>query len=330
MSSTDSSSGEIPDEQTCFRLCNEFAELTQTDSACGHFFLQNCGWDLAVAVAYFREKTRSSSSADDSTPAASDVAKRFSLLSWNVDGLDPHNVKSRASAVADTILETKPTVVFLQEVVEENLTVLRKKLSPEYHELSRDTACHYFTKTFLHRDSASCQSEHVIPFEGSQMGRDMMVAQVTLFGQYSCCLVNAHLESGRQYSNVRKEQLSTAFSLMSAADADVNVFFGGDLNLRDHEVGTLPEGIVDLWEANGSPVGEKYTWDGIRNGNIASKGGVGKSYRPRCRFDRIYMKHSSPKLMSPAEFKLVGKRTIRSALCLPSDHFAILCSFKLQ
>ncbi|CDW53716.1 5' tyrosyl DNA phosphodiesterase [Trichuris trichiura] len=362
MSSTDCSESEIPDERTCFRLCNEFAELTKTDSACGHFYLQNCGWDLSVAVSYFLDKNKAQS-VDDSPPA--DGPKQFSLLSWNIDGLDPHNVKSRASAVANIILElvctfdlictppfgycrTMPTAVFLQEVVEENLVILREKLSSEYDELPRETSCNYFTKTFLHRNSANCDSSQVIPFEGSCMGRDMMVAQVTLFGKAHCCLVNAHLESGRQYSKVRKEQLSTAFSLMRAADSGVNILFGGDLNLRDHEVKahcdsspaefskvqifkiqTLPEGIVDLWKANGSPSGEKYTWDSTKNDNIASKGIAGRSYRPRCRFDRIYMKHSTPRLLTPTEFKLVGKRVIRSCLCYPSDHFGILCCFQL-
>ncbi|KFD62168.1 hypothetical protein M514_09984 [Trichuris suis] len=222
-----------------------------------------------------------------------------------------------------------PTAVFLQEVVEENLLVLREKLSSDYEELSRETPCNYFTKTFLHRNSAYCEATQVVPFEESRMGRDMMVAQVTLFGEVQCCLVNAHLESGRQYSEVRKKQLSTAFSLMHAADSSVNIFFGGDLNLRDHEIQTVPEGIVDLWRANGSPAGEKYTWDSTKNDNIASKGVAGKSYRPRCRFDRIYMKHSTPRLMTPTEFKLVGKRVIRSSLCYPSDHFGILCCFQL-
>ena len=38
----------LPDGETCDRLTKEFAEVTGTDEALGHFLLQDCGWKLEV------------------------------------------------------------------------------------------------------------------------------------------------------------------------------------------------------------------------------------------------------------------------------------------
>lgn len=39
--------GELTDEQ-CERALNDFAQITATDEACAHFFLQDVGWNLQV------------------------------------------------------------------------------------------------------------------------------------------------------------------------------------------------------------------------------------------------------------------------------------------
>lgn len=41
-----SSDDDIPDVQTCDRLCKDFASITNTDSALAQFYLQDRKWDL--------------------------------------------------------------------------------------------------------------------------------------------------------------------------------------------------------------------------------------------------------------------------------------------
>eukprot|EP00392_Amoebophrya_sp_AT5.2_P002317 g2322.t1 len=52
------------------------------------------------------------------------------LLTWNVDGLDhaDYCVERLVHGVIDTIVDTAPTVVFLQELVPDTVHVLRKFL----------------------------------------------------------------------------------------------------------------------------------------------------------------------------------------------------------
>lgn len=57
MSSSESSDSEsdadIPEVSVCKRLCEEFAEITNTDTACAQFYLQDRKWDLDVSMVFF-------------------------------------------------------------------------------------------------------------------------------------------------------------------------------------------------------------------------------------------------------------------------------------
>lgn len=49
MSSEESDSdADIPEVAVCQRLCEEFAEITGTDTACAQFYLQDRKWNLDV------------------------------------------------------------------------------------------------------------------------------------------------------------------------------------------------------------------------------------------------------------------------------------------
>ena len=52
------------------------------------------------------------------------------------------------------------------------------------------------------------------------------------------------------------------------------------------EVGGLPRGVVDVWQATGASSVLQYTWDTLRNSNTQ----MGGSYKPRMRFDRMLLK----------------------------------------
>lgn len=50
-------------------------------------------------------------------------------------------------------------------------------------------------------------------------------------------LITSHLESGKEHDKERKQQLQAAFRCVNVAPDESTAMFGGDLNLRDKEVG---------------------------------------------------------------------------------------------
>lgn len=124
----------------------------------------------------------------------------------------------------------------------------------------------------------------------------------------------------------------------------------------------VPEGTVDAWEFLGRKPECMYTWDMLRNDNHNE---IKRRYKPRCRFDRIYITADPPLPSSvfgapdgptggaggplnpssssgeaqraagkptwyPVSMSLVGTERLLSVGCFPSDHFGILCRFKRQ
>ena len=49
------------------------------------------------------------------------------LLSWNIDGLDAEDLEERTQVVLEIILDRKPDVVLLQEVVQYSLEVFQSR-----------------------------------------------------------------------------------------------------------------------------------------------------------------------------------------------------------
>ena len=56
------------------------------------------------------------------------------FVTWNIDGLDQHNLKKRTKAVAKILEQEAADVVFLQEVIPETFSYLESKL-PGYQVL---------------------------------------------------------------------------------------------------------------------------------------------------------------------------------------------------
>ena len=46
--SNDEADDDGPDGETCQKITEQFAEITGTDTACAHFFLQDRSWNLEV------------------------------------------------------------------------------------------------------------------------------------------------------------------------------------------------------------------------------------------------------------------------------------------
>lgn len=364
MSSSDTDD-DIPDGKVCQELCEEFAVITQTDTACAQFYLQDRSWNLersindffedrknkgavrvsgddnradvvlvvdgsrpslaAAATAIFAEAATSSSNGSRSTAATQGHPNALKLITWNTDGIDEKNLVLRARAICSTIESNSIDVVFLQEVVPASADLFQTLL-PGYKCILGNTI-EYFTVTLLRETTVDYECHVIYPFSNTAMGRNVTYVKASFRG-YPITLMNTHLESTADFSEPRKVQLYKCFRKCLKEPAERTVIFGGDLNLRDTEVndmGGLPEGLKDIWESCGQRKEVRYTWDMIRNDNVTWNG----RFKPRCRFDRVYMRGAKPATMVPAFFGLVGLERLKPHRCFPSDHWGLLCHFKL-
>ncbi|MFH4982020.1 hypothetical protein AB6A40_008729 [Gnathostoma spinigerum] len=319
-------------DEECEKALQEFVRITNTDEACAHFFLQDTDWELGPALNNFYAKSAGvkeplppkTSSRTEMVDTATTSRKRkisdesFTIMSWNIDGLDRCNLATRFKAVCFVISSVSADAVFLQEVTPELVDDLKSNLRREYSILLATPHQPYFTAVLL-KPNVELLDHNVILYETSGMGRAMQIVEGRRRGRH-IKLLNTHLESTMECSSIRKEQLNQCFALMDTWKncGDLAVF-GGDLNLRDKEVGGIPSGISDAWISAGSDKNCKFTWDTIANGN---KGSI----KARCRFDRFYWNSCGP--LQSASFRLCGQNRIRSCLCFPSDHWAIVAEFR--
>ncbi|GAV04419.1 hypothetical protein RvY_14698 [Ramazzottius varieornatus] len=281
------------------------------------------------------ENSPSSSSSGDRQMEVSpkpdhDIMKRsfFKLLSWNIDGLDDKNFNQRALGVVEGIKEECPDVVFLQEVVATNLEILESHLKGSYSFITAPKA-DYFVAMMMHKSTVTMQKNMVVPFANTKMGRNILCAEVVWKG-VSFCLATAHLESTKDGAKERVVQLRTCFDFIKTQEAEKMVILGGDLNLRDPEVGLaggLPSSTVDLWQVCSARPECRWTWDCKRNTNAGRKC-AGLSFMPQCRFDRLYYRPAqSLAKLKPVHFGLVGLKKAPRTQSFPSDHWGIVCTF---
>ena len=71
------------------------------------------------------------------------------MVSWNIDGLDQHNLKRRIKAVVKTLQDEAVDIVFLQEVIPETFSYLKSNL-PDFECLAAKQD-NYFVATLLRR-----------------------------------------------------------------------------------------------------------------------------------------------------------------------------------
>ncbi|VDK64628.1 unnamed protein product [Onchocerca ochengi] len=313
-----------PSDAECEEAMKKFVQITKTDEACAHFFLQDFNWQLQPALEQFFSYAPEAEEGTNATKASSQIVvskpdEDFSLtvMSWNVDGLDENNLATRFTAVCYIISKIAADVVFLQEMTPDLVSQIRKNLSGEYSILVATPNLPYFTVVLL-KPLIEFISHKAIPYRRSGMGRSMQLVETSLHGR-KIMLLNTHLESMKEHSDIRITQIQECFEqLIEWDDGKTVIIFGGDLNARDSEISELPPGFEDAWIAAGSKPKFKFTWDTLLNDNKAA----GKA---RCRFDRIIYKSAG--VFSEVNFSLEGQNRIRTALCFPSDHWAVLVHF---
>lgn len=340
----------LPPAAECDRRCQEFARITCTDSALAMFYLQDRSWDLQQSLTdYFTDTGYNSalpalpsfarvSSEERNTEAAQSVPAAFvdsephriRILSWNIDGIDQNNVVTRTRGACKIILQEKPDVVFLQEVVNKSLEVLNEKCDGYQVMLGNirgqpRSEGDYFTAMMLRKATTSVQSSDVKPFMSSRMMRTLLSVKAAVKG-ISCHLMTSHLESTKDHAAERLKQLKTAFKELQTVSENETGIFGGDLNMRDKEFDEVKtngfaDGIADIWEDTGSRPEARYTWNMALNDNLEMNG----KFRPKCRFDRMYYRPVDG--LKPVYFELVGLERLQNCRRFPSDHWGILAHF---
>lgn len=53
-------------------------------------------------------------------------------------------------------------------------------------------------------------------------------------------------------------------------------------------------------------------------------------FKPRMRFDRIYIRHSQPTSLGIIHFGLVGLERLKPYVCFPSDHWGVITVYEIN
>uniref|UniRef100_A0A8B9H1S7 Tyrosyl-DNA phosphodiesterase 2 n=1 Tax=Astyanax mexicanus TaxID=7994 RepID=A0A8B9H1S7_ASTMX len=248
----------------------------------------------------------------------------LTMLTWNIDGLDPEDLKQRVPNLLAYLGKHRADVVLLQELIPPYLKILQEIMTD--YEFLPGSDSGYFTAILLRRSRVELLQSSIVNFPTTEMGRNLVMATANFSG-HQLCLMTSHLESLKTSSQERCNQLRRVWKRMKEAPDGQTVIFGGDTNLRDWEVkklGGLPDGITDVWEMMGSPEDCMYTWDTVTNNNKDIP------FPARLRFDRVYMRTAREGAqLRPQSMTLVGLKKLKCGRFI-SDHWGILCTFSFQ
>ncbi|KAF4792327.1 Tyrosyl-DNA phosphodiesterase 2 [Turdus rufiventris] len=312
-------------------LCSEFAAITSSDAAVARRFLASNGWHMEsmeaeksiilISIDLTADATTSNAGVNSENPPQKEDDSNFSLITWNIDGLDLGNLKDRARGVCTYLALYSPDVVFLQEVIPPYLLLLQMKAGN--YTIIPGNIDEYFTVIMLKKSRVKLLKHEIIPFPTTAMKRNLLVVHVSISG-IELCLMTSHLESTKNHAKERIKQLQIVLNEMQKESETTTVIFGGDTNLRDSEVtklGNLPDNIKDIWEFLDKPQHCRYTWDTQSNTNLNA------AYKCKMRFDRVYFR---PALEGghfiPRSMDLIGLEKLECGR-FPSDHWGILCNF---
>ncbi|NWS62300.1 TYDP2 phosphodiesterase, partial [Chunga burmeisteri] len=335
-------------------LCCEFAAITSSDAAVARSFLADNGWHMERALnAYFepplaKEEEEEEEAAGGVPPGSAGPGScidltadastsnagvnsadsrqqeddsSFSLITWNVDGLDLGNLKERARGICSYLALYSPDVVFLQEVIPPYLCLLQMRAGS--YTIIPGNIDGYFTVVMLKKSRVKLLKHKIIPFPTTSMMRNLLVVHVSVSGN-ELCLMTSHLESTKNHAKERVKQLQIVLNKMQEESESTTVIFGGDTNLRDSEVaklGALGNNITDIWEFLGKPQHCRYTWDTHSNTNLHAE------YKCKMRFDRIYFRPAAEGgNIIPRSMDLIGLEKLDCGR-FPSDHWGLLCNF---
>ncbi|ODM98468.1 Tyrosyl-DNA phosphodiesterase 2 [Orchesella cincta] len=262
------------------------------------------------------------------TDSGSMESSTFKVMTWNLQGLMRAELEKRTDAVKSVILKEEPDAVLFQELITSSYQQLVNSLSNYDSVLGTDeNRGGYFTGIFYNKQRLNVQSREIRRFKNSVMDRSLLILKLSL-GKIKIALLTTHLESLPHFKKQRLEQLTECFEACKSVDEQYNVIFGGDLNLEDgEEDGLAPETVKDLWIEYGSLDDLKFTWDYTENKNEQLPDSSGE---PQRRYDRLYFRCSTSFNMHTENLKLLGKDMVEGTNYHPSDHWALLETFKVS
>ncbi|XP_042665094.1 tyrosyl-DNA phosphodiesterase 2 [Centrocercus urophasianus] len=184
-------------------LCSEFAAVTSSDEAVASGFLASSGWHLERALdAYFEapmneqaaaagegsagsgscidltaDETASNTSSSSAGSKQQDDDSSFSLITWNIDGLDLGNLQERARGVCSYLTLYSPDVVFLQEVIPPYLCILQRRAGS--YTIIPGNVDGYFTAMLLKKPRVKVLKQEIIRFPTTSMMRNLLVVHVS-------------------------------------------------------------------------------------------------------------------------------------------------------
>lgn len=233
------------------------------------------------------------------------------LVTWNLNGLADQHLDERTEAAITEILfggdmlamlesgrpPDLPDVVLLQEVVERTY---RAHVVPHLRAAgfaivpSEPPARGYFEVAAV-RERAIRKARWV-PFPRSGQGRALLELELD-----GITVMTAHLESLKPGAPVRVEQAAFVLDRLAWRAPAV---FAGDTNLRAAEWDSLePGGVVDAWEAVGSPKADRDTWG-------------------KARYDRVWVAGD----LRVTSFRRLGTVDVEGLGEPPSDHVGLRVS----
>lgn len=250
------------------------------------------------------------------------------VVSWNVDGLcDFSPLSNRLELIFSLLLSINPDLILFQEIIPDVIQELDHHLSLYgYFCLSFDnnmTRLPYFCRSYM---KITLQSTFLrsswMRFLSSHMGRGYEMIELNL-NNHQLLILNTHLESCKESSEERKNQLKQCFEVLLNHPGPAILL--GDLNLRDHEIkskeqfpelyqhSSLGSHISDCWECLGSPISTRFTWF------MPSKPSI------RARFDRGYFKQNTSFQKSLVSFDLLGQELILEGILDESSYISDHC-----
>ncbi|XP_076999882.1 tyrosyl-DNA phosphodiesterase 2 isoform X3 [Tamandua tetradactyla] len=189
-------------------FCVEFASVARCDTAVAQCYLAENDWEMERALNSFFEPSVDESavasrpqtppepetcvdlSNEDTTDSSCKISSSenthqeddsmFSLITWNIDGLDLNNLQERARGVCSYITLYSPDVIFLQEVIPPYYSYLKKRARS--YEIITGHEEGYFTAIMLKKSRVKLKSQEIIRFPGTKMMRNLLCVHVTKCG----------------------------------------------------------------------------------------------------------------------------------------------------
>ncbi|MEE9326680.1 MAG: endonuclease/exonuclease/phosphatase family protein [Cocleimonas sp.] len=238
------------------------------------------------------------------------------LVSWNLNGLEDHNLDMRTEAAMFEILLGAPIEAAMTEGFKPDspdIVVLQEVVKRTYH---AHIVPHLKAAGFtIYPDKPSERSyfelvavrnkiieSNYTPFEYSDQGRGL--TQIKIDG---LTIMTAHMESMKPGASMRVDQAQSVLDKMAKNNPCI---FAGDTNLRKSEWLSLKHAEVkDAWISVNSPKEHRTTW---------------QQEKYKSRYDRVWTQNINIK-----SFKTIGKGQVALINERASDHYGVRVEFDI-